>query len=136
MKNIFSVHHSAGRVDLALLIARVGIAALMLTHGIPKFSLFGQSPVQFMDFGLGAEVSLVLAICAEVGCSLLVLLGLGTRLAVLPLIITMLTAIFHVHSADPFAIKEKAVLYLMVYVVLLILGSGRYSVDKLISDKK
>lgn len=133
MKNIFSVNRSSESVDIAIFLVRIGIAILMLTHGISKTELFNETPVQFMDFmGLGAEISLALAIFAEVGCSILILLGLGTRIAVIPLIVTMLVAVFIVHSGDPFANQEMGLHYLLVYIMLLITGSGRYSLDRLV----
>lgn len=133
MKNIFSVNRSSESVDIAIFLVRIGIAILMLTHGISKTELFSETPVQFMDFmGLGHEISLALAIFAEVGCSILILLGLGTRIAVIPLIITMLVAVFIVHSNDPFANQEMGLHYLLVYIMLLITGSGKYSLDRLV----
>lgn len=133
MKNIFSVNRSSESVDIAIFLVRIGIAVLMLTHGISKTELFNETPVQFMDFmGFGPEISLALAIFAEVGCSILILLGLGTRIAVIPLIVTMLVAVFIVHSGDPFANQEMGLHYLLVYIMLLITGSGRYSLDRLV----
>ena len=137
MKRLINVHQSANSMDVALLIARVGIAALMLTHGWPKLEmLLSNAPAQFPGlFGLSAEGALALAVFAEVVCSLLILVGLGTRLAVIPLIVTMLVAVFFVHGADPFAQREPALLYLLPYVMLLLTGSGRYSLDYLLLQK-
>jgi putative oxidoreductase len=136
MKKIFSVTPGNKKVDIALLITRVAIALLMLTHGVPKIGGLFESPVRFMDFlGLGPAVSLSLALFAEVVCSVFVLLGLGTRLAVIPLSITMLIAAFHVHISDPFAKQEMSLHFLLVYVVLFILGSGKYSLDRFLSRK-
>ena len=137
MKKVFSVRHMPVNIDMILLIARVVIAGLMLTHGLPKFfSLFSGEPVQFPSiFGMSPAMSLSLAVFAEVICSLLVLLGLGTRLAVIPLIITMLVAVFQIHSADEFTRKEPGIQFLLVYVLLLIGGSGKYSLDALIDRK-
>ncbi|WP_400261313.1 DoxX family protein [Sphingobacterium sp. SG20118] len=137
MKKIFSVSRSSEHVDIAILLARISIAILMLTHGISKIALFNETPVQFMDFiGLGTEMSLALAIFAEMGCSVLILLGLGTRVAVIPLIITMLVAVFIVHGADPFAKQEMGLHYLLVYIMLLLTGSGKYSLDSLVTAKR
>lgn len=122
---------SVAAIDLVLFIARVGISILMLTHGLVKLSgLMAEGPVQFPSvLGMSPEVSLSLAVFAEVGCSLALLLGFVTRLAVIPLMITMLVAVFNIHAADAFDKKELAVQYLLVYVILLIAGGGRYSVD-------
>ena len=130
MKKIFSVR-SHESLDGVLLIMRVAIAALMLVHGLPKLALLLQGgPVEFVNLlGLGARVSLALAVFAEVLCSVLILIGLGTRLATVPLIITMMVAVFYVHGGDPFIKQEMGLHYLLVYLVLLIAGSGKYSAD-------
>lgn len=82
--------------DLGLLLVRLLSGGMMLTHGIPKIDrLMGEGPVKFADpFGLGPEISLVLVLFAEVACSILVMIGLKTRLATLPLMFTMLVAAF------------------------------------------
>jgi len=80
---------------------------------------------------MSPALSLGLAVFAEVICSILILIGFKTRLATLPLIITMLVAVLVVHFSDPFAIMEKALLYLLLYIILLFGGSGKYSVDAL-----
>ncbi len=127
MNKVFHVLPASSKTDAAILLVRVAIAAMMLTHGLPKMeSLFSSQPIMFVDFlGLGPAVSLALAVFAEVVCSLLILLGLGTRLATLPLVITMLVALVQVHAADVFAKKEMALHYLLVYLLLFVLGSGR-----------
>jgi putative oxidoreductase len=92
--------------------------------------LLSGGTVQFPPvLGLGAEASLALAVFAELFCSVLLLLGLATRLAVIPLICTMLVAVLFIHGADPFSAREPALHYLLVYAVLLIAGGGRYSLD-------
>ncbi|WP_282014648.1 DoxX family protein [Marinifilum flexuosum] len=124
--------------DYGLLILRIGLALLMLPHGFAKAGLlFGGGEIRFPDpLGVGAGFSLGLAVMAEVIFSVLVLLGYKIRLSVIPLIVTMLVAIFVIHINDPWAKSELAVLYLLAYVVLAIAGSGRYSLDRLIEGRK
>ena len=124
-------------MDFALLIVRIAVAAFMLTHGYPKLmKLLAGGEIQFADpFGLGMYFSLVLAVFAEFFCSILVGLGIGTRLAAIPLIVTMSVAAFIAHGSDPFGRKELALLYLVVFVFLLFTGSGKFSVDYFISKK-
>jgi putative oxidoreductase len=104
---------------------------MMLTHGIPKFDrLFGEGPVKFADpFGLGPEISLGMVLFAEVGCSLLVMLGFKTRWATLPLLFTMLMAAFYAHGNDPFSEKELSLLFFTIFLSVLISGGGRFSLD-------
>lgn len=138
MKKIFTTHTHSAAMNTALLLGRITIAALMLTHGLPKLQLLlSGDPVQFPSImGMSAQISLTLAVFAEVFCSLFILTGFATRLATVPLMITMLIAALSVHAADAFEVKEKALLYLVVYVLLFFMGSGKYSVDHFIHSKK
>jgi len=117
--------------DIALLVLRIIGGGFMLAHGIPKMmKLFGGGEIEWANpIGIGAVPSLTLAVFAEVVCAGLILIGLKTRLATIPLIITMIVAAFLVHGADPFGKKELALIYLGIYTALLMLGSGKYSVD-------
>lgn len=125
-------------IDLSLLILRIAGGALMLTHGVGKMeALFGTEPIQFPDpIGLGATTSLTLAVFAEVLCALFLIIGFATRFSALNLLITMFVAVFIIHSADPFAKQELPLIYGSIYLVLLIAGAGKFSIDNLIFNKK
>ena len=137
MKNMIEKSLLPGDPDLGILFVRVSIGVLMLTHGLPKMAqLFSDQPVAFVGvFGMSVTLSLALAVFAEVLCSLLIFAGLGTRFAAVPLIVTMATAAFLIHAADQFAKKEMALIYLAGYIFLFIVGSGKYSLDHLLSNK-
>ena len=116
--------------DFALAILRVGFSGAMLTHGIPKINMFLDNPSGFADpIGIGATATLILAILAEVVAPLLVLIGLKTRIATIPVILIMATATFIHHANDDFNTKEKAILYLIAFIVIALAGPGKYSVD-------
>jgi len=138
MKRLLQTGTNENYLDLLSLVLRISIASFMLTHGLGKLNLlFSGSEIQFADpIGLGATISLGLAVFAEVVCSILIGLGLATRLASIPLIITMLVAAFIVHATDPFAKKEFALLYLLIYLTVFIVGSRKYSLDHLLQKKK
>lgn len=124
--------------DIGILLLRLGVGGLMLTHGIPKlFMFFGSDPIEFVDpIGIGIEASLTLAVFAEVICSALIIIGLATKLAAIPLFTTMFVAFFIIHADDPFQRKELALFYLIIYVVLLFTGSGKYSLDHYFLKRK
>jgi putative oxidoreductase len=117
--------------DLGLLFLRVSVGCTMLfAHGLGKVGRLAETPVEFADpLGLGATVSLLLAIGGEVVGSALIVVGAWTRLAAVPLLTTMLVAFFVVHADDPFGRKELALVYAFSVVTILLAGPGRHSVD-------
>ena len=123
-------------IDAALLLLRVSSSLMMVTHGWPKIVNFSDYLNRFADpLGLGPALSLQATIFAEFFCSILVALGLLTRVAVLPLIFTMVVVAFIVHGGDAFGDKELSLLYLVIFAVLFITGPGKYSLDKKIGKK-
>jgi putative oxidoreductase len=133
MKRLLSIRYSAGAFNFSMLVLRLGAGLLMLTQsGMYKLTHFTELSAKFYNFlHLGDRVSLMLAIFAEVFCSFFVILGLFTRLAVVPLIITMCVAFFGAVGGD--LVKgQSALLFLTCYIVLLFLGPGRVSVDGMI----
>ena len=120
--------------SLAILILRLGLGVMMLVaHGYDKVRNFSKYSANFSDpFHLGSRFSLSLDIFAEFFCSCLIILGLFTRLACIPLIIAMSAALFNAHHGDAFGNGERAALYLTGYIALLFVGPGKVSIDKLI----
>ncbi|MBB4805351.1 putative oxidoreductase [Chryseobacterium defluvii] len=124
--------------DIILLIVRVFIGFAMLSHGFPKLQmLLDGGKIEFYDFlGMGTQFSLILTVFAEFVCSILLILGLFTRVALGFLIFTMIIAGFVVHGADPFEKREMSLIYLAVYLLLMTFGAGKISVDHLIERRK
>jgi putative oxidoreductase len=119
--------------NIALLLLRLVIGALMITHAIPKLNGFEMLKDVFPDpLGIGSSVSLVMIIFAEFICSMLIIFGILTRLATLPLIFGMCVAAFVIHGSDPLSVKELSLFYLFMYIVLLLIGPGKYSVDAIL----
>lgn len=136
MKKIISVKYSHAAFNIAMFILRLGIGlTLFLWSGIDKISHFSNYESHFMNFmGLGPKISLMLVVFAEAFCSVLLVLGLLTRLAAIPIIITMIVAAFVVHMPHG-GLKEgqAALLYLIGTLVILFCGPGRISVDGMLS---
>lgn len=87
---------------IAPLLLRAYLAPLYWTAGMNKLNSFDDTVAWFgnPDWGLGLPfpaLNAVMAISAEVGGSVLLVLGLATRLATIPLIFTMFVAAFTVH---------------------------------------
>src|SRR4051812_25899323 len=103
MKWLLGIRNMDATTSLGLFLLRVSFGlSMFLGHGMAKFIKAYGGNMEFADpLGIGTTPSFILAIFAEAGCSLLVILGLATRFAVIPLMITMLVAFALVHTADP-----------------------------------
>ena len=133
MNNLLSV--GALSLDSGLLLLRI-CCALMLLHGWPKFISFSEDSAEWPDpLHVGSTVSYALTVFAELFCSIFLLLGLYTRLALIPLIILMLVIVFVIHGGESFADREHGILYLMAYQALFFTGPGKYSLDRLIHSQ-
>ncbi len=131
---IISAKYSAGAINAGALILRLGLGILMIKHGYDKMMHFSMMKTQFISFlGLSPTISLSLAIFAEFFCSALLILGLFTRLATIPLIITMCVALFQMHHGDIYDEHgHLATLFLVGFLGLLFIGPGKISVDGMI----
>ncbi|MBU2973425.1 MULTISPECIES: DoxX family protein [unclassified Zobellia] len=116
--------------DIGLALLRIAASAMMAVHGYGKLQMLING-VEFGDpIGMGSTPSLFLAVLAELVCPILIIFGFKTRWAAIPTAITMAVAAFIVHGADPFQKKELALIYFVIFVAIILLGPGKYSVDK------
>lgn len=121
-------------ISLLILALRILFGFLLLSHGMQKWSNFSVMSATFPDpLGVGSSISLGLAIFAELACSIGFILGALYRLVMIPMIFTMCIAFFVIHAADPFQVKELAFIYLVVFILMYIVGPGRFSIDRLLS---
>lgn len=130
MRSLLSTNYSAGAFNAAMLLLRLCFGLLMMNHGYDKLVHFADQHKTFMSFlGLGSTISYALVVFAEFFCALFIVLGLFTRLSCIPLIIAMGVALFKAHNGDILGEGEHAALYLGAYLVLLMVGPGKISVD-------
>lgn len=124
--------------SLGIFILRLGFGGFMLiAHGWPKLQSFSEKSETFPDpLGMGPKFSLIAVIGAEFGCSILLVLGLATRLAALALAFTMGVAAFVHHAADPWLERELPILYFIVFLILISTGPGKLSLDHLWVGRK
>jgi putative oxidoreductase len=114
-----------------LLFLRLSAAAMLFAgHGLDKLQHLTEKAISFPDpLGVGSTVSIMLVVFAEAVCTVLVMVGLLTRWAALPIVATMIVAAIWVHKEDPWSAKEFALLYAIPFVTVLLMGPGRFSVD-------
>lgn len=129
MNNVSNVH-------LGLLIHRVTLSIFMMTHGWPKFLRLFEAEIRFGDpIGIGVLPSLILVVIGELVAPLCIVIGFKVRWASAFPIATMVVAAFVAHADDPFATKEKALLFLLGFVLIAICGSGKYALDNRLGKK-
>ncbi|MEO7982854.1 MAG: DoxX family protein [Bacteroidota bacterium] len=133
MKKLFSTKYSNNGLSFSLLMLRLSLGGLMIPHGYQKLQSFAAKSAGFSDpFHIGGPASMSLTIFAELFCAVLIVLGLMTRLACIPLIIAMSVAVFYSHHGQIWGDGEHAALYLFGFIALLFTGPGKVSMDKLI----
>jgi putative oxidoreductase len=124
-------------LDHGLLLLRVGAAGLIWSfHMMRKLGNFPQELREFPDpLGVGHAASFVMALASEGGCSILVAIGLATRLLSLPVVFTMLMVLVLGARGVEGADVQSALLYALPYTVLVLAGGGRWSIDHLLRDR-
>lgn len=134
MRRLFDADATA-----AVALIRLMVGLVFVSEGIQKFLFPAEVGAgRFAKIGFDSpELLAQVVACLEIACGSLVLLGLATRLAVLPLIVIMLAAI--VTTKVP--ILQEQGLWKMAHeartdwsmllgaIFLLIVGSGRISLD-------
>ncbi|MFP5438580.1 MAG: DoxX family protein [Bacteroidia bacterium] len=135
MKKLFSLPPL--NTDLGVLLLRLFFGGMFAYYGWGKIENYDMILPQFGDIiGIGSRLSFNLVIFGEFVCGILIALGLFTRLSVIPSFITMIVAFFIAHGQDAFADKVPAFTFLILAVIIFINGSGRYSADALLFNKK
>lgn len=134
MKKIFSTGYSDFSFNLGMFLLRTGFGFLLFfNHGLSKLMNFEERNKTFSDpLNIGSTNSMLLTIFAEAFCSLLLVMGLLTRLASFALVLLFIVIIFWVHKNDPLKEKQMAILFLLVFLTTLLCGPGKWSIDKLI----
>jgi putative oxidoreductase len=140
--------------SIGLLILRLGVGGFMATHGWGKLQMiFDGEWDQIGDpVGLGPHLSLIMVVMAEFFAAILVVIGLGTRVAAALPVFAMFVAAFVIHIDDPltmtegamkffsgesksWASKEPALLFMIPFLALIFTGAGKYSIDGMIWPK-
>jgi putative oxidoreductase len=133
MKKLFSTKYSDTSFVIAILLLRLGFGLTIIPHGFSKLVNFSKYSGNFADpFHIGHTASLVLVIFAEFFRGALIVMGLLTRLACIPLVIAMAVALGYINHWNIFGGGQDAAVFLTGFLALLFVGPGKISVDKLI----
>jgi putative oxidoreductase len=139
--HFFHVHKETNKAQSAIILVRIIVSTVFLSEGIQKFLFPDALGIgRFIKIGIPApEIMAPFVGVVEIVCGALILLGFYSRLAAVPLIINMLVVI--TTTKIPILMEkgfwamahEARVDWSMILgsVFLLIVGSGRWSLDHL-----
>ena len=125
-------------VDTASALLRVWLGTMGMVHGYGKvFGGIGKFTGGVASMGFPApELFAWAAALSEFAGGALLVLGLLTRPSALFMALTMAVAGFIRHADDPFKVKELALTYLVLSIVVLLTGPGRFSLDALLARRR
>jgi putative oxidoreductase len=128
-----SVQHASTLLGYGLLFMRVSAALLLLqVHGLPKLLNWSTELQRIEDpFGLGASLTLGLAVFAEVLCPVLLILGIYARLACLPVLAVLAVAVVVVHPEWTLEQGQFAWLLIILFAGLALTGPGALVIGRL-----
>jgi putative oxidoreductase len=125
--------------SLGLLVLRILVGiSLFLNHGLEKLTGFNTMVNHFPDpFHITAHASLAYALLSDAICSILVMVGLATRISSLVILWNVIVAFVVVHHATFISgtHAERAWAYICVYGALALTGAGKFSVDAWINRR-
>lgn len=122
-------------VSVLLLLIRLFFGILFFMHGLDKMTNFNALSETYPSvFGFGSYTTLMVAIFCEFACSMFLIVGLVTRIILIPMILSMAVAFFDIHDAM-MPEGELSLIYMIVFIGLFLTGPGRYSVDYLIDQR-
>jgi putative oxidoreductase len=132
MNKLLSTDYKEWAFNTMMFLIRISFGGLILVnHGFQKLVKFSSLQYKFSDpFHIGSKWSLVLVIFAEVFCSLLIIAGLFSRIAAIPLVIAMGVAFFLAHNHD-IKVGENAAVFMTGFLAVLLCGPGKASIDGL-----
>ena len=123
--------------DLGLLVLRLSTGGLMLFHGVSKL-INGVGPIGEMLAALGLPSFIAYgSLLVELVASLIMVLGLWTRVAAAAMVFNMFIAILMAHMSVIFSLTpeggwaiELPMLYLLPALALIFTGGGRYALTR------
>ncbi len=115
----------------ALLVFRVLLAIqLFRVHGMKKFRIEnGQKEQVPNPLNLPEKLNNFVAAFSDTVVPVFIVVGLGTRLAILPTIGVTAVGYFVVHRKDALEVRDVPYMYTLCLLFLSTLGPGTFSID-------
>lgn len=141
MKTIFfrlmQSNVGSNRNNRALLFFRTIVCLeLIIVHGLKKLGVGVEIPeVVPNPLGLPETLNFIFATCANILFPTFIIFGIFTRLSTLPVLAVTLTGYFIVHGGDSLIERDIPFMYSLCFLLILLLGPGKYSLDTMLSKK-
>lgn len=130
--------------NLGRLFLRLFVGVMFIQFGIRQLVNYSSVVGTFPSvLGMGSEATLIVMITIELVCSIMIIIGCLTRLAVIPPIVSMIIAenyiltsllpdvsVYSIHSTQPGFLP---IMFIGIYIFILIAGPGKISLDYFIS---
>jgi putative oxidoreductase len=142
--SIFNLLFSSTKIDsksanIGLLLLRVCAGLTMaFGHGLGKLPP-SDGFIGMIQGKMGLPLPTLMAWLAGLGeflGGLFMAIGIMTRPSALFMAAVMFMAVFNFHLADPFAAKEKGLLFFIIGLTVVFTGPGKFSLDNIISNRK
>lgn len=123
--------------NTTMLFFRVAASLEMIfVHGFKKLGIGVAAAEKVPNpLHLPESFNYAFAVSANLFFPFLVLIGLCTRMATLPILAVTLTGYFILHWHDAALIRDTPFIYGIIFLLILFLGPGKYSIDNYISKK-
>ncbi len=131
IKHLLYSNLGSDRNNAAMLVYRVLLSIeLFLVHGMKKFRVVnGIKNHEPNPLHLPESLNGLVATFADTVVPCLLMLGIGTRIFILPTLGVTAIGYFVVHRKDPIEVRDVPYMYTISLLLLLVLGPGAYSVD-------
>lgn len=139
LKKLMSTNDSWGLLGL-----RVATGVIFIAHGLPKFGIGGGDGLSGLAGWLGSMgvplpmLSAILVASSEAIGGVMLIIGFMTRFAAATQVIAMLVAVFMVHWSNGLTGDggyQWALLMGAAAFALMMDGAGRFSIDRMMSQK-
>lgn len=129
-----NVYPRTADFHICMLVFRILLSLeLIIVHGLKKVGI-GVAEAEKVPnpYHLPEIINQFFATGANIICPLLIIIGAFTRFAVIPILIVTVSGYFVVHRTDNLHVRDIPFMYALSFIVVLLLGPGKYSIDYLI----
>ena len=132
---LFPQYFRGKGISFLILLLRLFFGALFFMHGLDKMTNFSVLSDNYPSvLGLGSYTTLMVTIFCEFACSMFLMVGLMTRIVLIPMALAMAVAFFDIHDGM-MPEGELSLIFMIVFIILFMTGPGKYSIDWLIDRR-